>query len=541
MPILQVSKDENRQLQNIANILASSKKVVIVTGAGISTNCGVPDFRSEDGLYSLIQSQRDKASIPIAQSAKHACQPCPRKISPTSPQKSNPPTNVKGKDLFDSRIWKDPTSTSVFYTFIASLRKKIREEVKQTTSTHRFIRTMRDSRKLVRCYTQNIDGLESRLGLCTDLERGRGNRSRFTKKAKDLPHCPKGTPNPVLDGGCEVVPLHGDLTVLRCTLCQQTCGWEEAGREASLLKGKAPQCLSCALSDQQRRDRGKRGTKIGSLRPNIVLYGEEHPEADAVGSITTHDLSLAPDILLILGTSLHVQGVKTMVKEFAKCVHARPKGKGKVILVNLSKPSDSIWQDSIDYWVSMDCDEWVGSLKRHRPDIWQLQTELKAAVTKRNIRQVPKVVVESPRKKARPDKENSLIDLQGFHPTSQLRSVSWPQSKPLKESEGNSTKQPLNTCPIQDFSEEISDLMSSSQLLTPPPSSHKSSSSDRKRKRDQTLNELQECTTPTKKARGAVQAKPRTVSLPSIRCPQTQFSTGKKSKRRHTVIEIWED
>lgn len=42
MPILQVVENENRQLQNIANILASSKKIVMITGAGISTNCGIP-------------------------------------------------------------------------------------------------------------------------------------------------------------------------------------------------------------------------------------------------------------------------------------------------------------------------------------------------------------------------------------------------------------------------------------------------------------------------------------------------------------------
>ena len=42
MTILQVGKEDSRQLQNIANILASSKKIVVVTGAGISTNCGIP-------------------------------------------------------------------------------------------------------------------------------------------------------------------------------------------------------------------------------------------------------------------------------------------------------------------------------------------------------------------------------------------------------------------------------------------------------------------------------------------------------------------
>lgn len=42
MTIVEVKKEDNRQLQNIANTLAAAKKVVVVTGAGISTNCGIP-------------------------------------------------------------------------------------------------------------------------------------------------------------------------------------------------------------------------------------------------------------------------------------------------------------------------------------------------------------------------------------------------------------------------------------------------------------------------------------------------------------------
>ena len=42
MTILKVDKGDNRQLQNVANILAAANKVVVVTGAGISTNCGIP-------------------------------------------------------------------------------------------------------------------------------------------------------------------------------------------------------------------------------------------------------------------------------------------------------------------------------------------------------------------------------------------------------------------------------------------------------------------------------------------------------------------
>ena len=293
------------------------------------------------------------------------------------------PTNVKGKDLFDSVLWNDVNSTAVFYRFIASLREKIREDVRQTTPTHRFIRLLRDRRKLVRCYTQNVDGLEAREGLCMDLNKGKGNRTRFTKKAMaQTAMSGAEQEGGILDGGCEVVQLHGDLEKLRCSLCQNLSEWTDQNRR-QLLAGKAPQCQSCTRIDQDRQDRGKRGTKVGNLRPNVVLYGENHPSSDALGKITTFDLSTSPDLLLILGTSLRVHGLKTMIREFAKAVHARAGGRGKVIFVNLSRPAESVWKDSLDYWVSMDCDAWTQAVRRHRPDLWQIQAPLSMPVQKK--------------------------------------------------------------------------------------------------------------------------------------------------------------
>ncbi len=352
-------------------------------------------------------------------------------------------------------IWKDPLSTSNFYKFIASLRRKIREDIKHTTPTHRFIRTLRDTRKLVRCYTQNIDGLESREGLCTDLSRGKGNRARFTKKVKEKPQAPTHSlPNGDQDGGCEVVQLHGDLEELRCNICQKTCGWEGQGRDTLLLDGKAPECFSCAVSDQQRRDRGKRGTKVGTLRPNIVLYGEEHPSADILGTLIAHDLGLAPDVLLILGTSLHVHGLKILVKEFAKSVRARPDGKGEVIYVNLSKPSESIWKDTIDYWVSMDCDNWIGALRRHRPDLWQIQMGLKLQVTKQGAEMTRHAIygkqlcVETEE-----EKENTTNTVQKISSPKMVNPI--PRRRPLVDTMNNAL------------------AYESLQLPTPPPSGHR--------------------------------------------------------------------
>jgi len=73
---------------------------------------------------------------------------------------------------------------------------------------------MQERGKLVRCYTQNIDGLEEREGL--------------------------------LIGGKEaqVCQLHGDIHTLRCDYCngiqKYTIEWTEM-----LLNGEAPDCPEC--------------------------------------------------------------------------------------------------------------------------------------------------------------------------------------------------------------------------------------------------------------------------------------------------------
>ena len=39
------------QLEKVRRILSSSRRMVFFGGAGVSTESGVPDFRSQDGLY----------------------------------------------------------------------------------------------------------------------------------------------------------------------------------------------------------------------------------------------------------------------------------------------------------------------------------------------------------------------------------------------------------------------------------------------------------------------------------------------------------
>lgn len=138
--------------------------------------------------------------------------------------------------------------------------------------------------------------------------------------------------------------------------------------------------------------RSARALKVGTLRPAIVLYDEPHPLGDDIGMIQTMDLGKKPDMLVIMGTSLKVHGLKKLVKDFARVTHASaptpasgssPKNEkqfvGKVIFVNKTPPG-SEWDGIIDYHVSGDTDTWADKViedwKKSKPADWEMQKTL---------------------------------------------------------------------------------------------------------------------------------------------------------------------
>lgn len=112
-----------------------------------------------------------------------------------------------------------------------------------------------------------------------------------------------------------------------------------------------------------------------------MLYDEPHPLGDEIGQIQAADVRKGPDLLIIMGTSLKVHGLKKLVKEFAKVTHARksPKTSGLVIFVNKTPPG-SEWDGVIDYHVEGDTDSWaekvIADWKKHKPADWEYQTTL---------------------------------------------------------------------------------------------------------------------------------------------------------------------
>lgn len=114
-----MEEDKIEQLQKIIN---DAKHVVFFTGAGVSTDSGIPDFRSQDGLYN------QKYKYPPEEIISHSF------------------FTEKPEEFFD------------FY------RDRMLYLDAQPNEVHRFIADLEKARKSLGVVTQNIDGLHQKAG-----------------------------------------------------------------------------------------------------------------------------------------------------------------------------------------------------------------------------------------------------------------------------------------------------------------------------------------------------------------------------------------
>ena len=116
---------ENR-IEKLNKFIQESKGMVFFGGAGVSTESGIPDFRSKDGLYNTMDVKFEKYSPEYLLS--HDC------------------------------LYKKP---EVFFEFY---RQKMNCEDIEPNITHRVLARMEAAGKLTSIITQNIDGLHQKAG-----------------------------------------------------------------------------------------------------------------------------------------------------------------------------------------------------------------------------------------------------------------------------------------------------------------------------------------------------------------------------------------
>ncbi|KAJ2656965.1 NAD-dependent deacetylase hst3 [Coemansia sp. RSA 1199] len=319
------------RLAKVQRAVQASQRCLVITGAGISVSSGIPDFRSPDGLFQQLK-QKYPSSV------------------------------TNGRDLFDATLFHDASMVNVFYSFMGELRTLIDQAT--CTPTHAFIKQLDEHGKLLRCYTQNIDSLEKRVGLETafvqcedtgDKTDSTDSASKRRKQAMDK----KFT---------RAVQLHGDLDTLICTICHTRCPFSHKLAQ-EFREGTPPPCPRCKEVEEIRGIVGKRSQTTGVLRPDIVLYNEMHPQGELIGSLNEYDLKRRPDLLIVIGTSLKIPGIKRMIREMSRCVHdsaqrTQRAGAGKVIFINRDEPPRG-WNDVFDYFIEGDADQAVSLLPIH--------------------------------------------------------------------------------------------------------------------------------------------------------------------------------
>ena len=110
------------KLAKLQNIIDNSKNLVFFGGAGVSTESGIPDFRSQDGLYNQ----------------KYAY----------------PPETILSHDFFMEK-------PEEFYTFY---RDKMLALDAQPNAAHKWLAQLEEKGRLSAVVTQNIDGLHHLAG-----------------------------------------------------------------------------------------------------------------------------------------------------------------------------------------------------------------------------------------------------------------------------------------------------------------------------------------------------------------------------------------
>ena len=113
---------EKEKIEKLQNLIDNSRKIVFFGGAGVSTESGIPDFRSVDGLYN--------------QKYKY------------------PPERIISHSFFVS-------NTEEFYDFY---REKLLIDGVKPNTVHIALAQLEKKGKLLAVVTQNIDGLHQAAG-----------------------------------------------------------------------------------------------------------------------------------------------------------------------------------------------------------------------------------------------------------------------------------------------------------------------------------------------------------------------------------------
>ncbi|KAI0004421.1 SIR2-domain-containing protein [Xylariaceae sp. FL0662B] len=252
-------------IDDAVNLLKTSRNVVVLTGAGISTSLGIPDFRSkENGLY----NQLEKLGLEIDE-----------------------PSDVFHIDVFRDR-------PNIFF----SVAKDILPTTKVFSPTHAFIAMLQNKGKLLTNYTQNIDNIEANAGVSPDkLVQCHGSFATATCQKCGY-QVPGETIYPDIKAG----------KIPRCIKCAITLQSRPIKRKRSYNKSTSSKKYRRSRSEDDDDSDGQYDIpEPGVMKPDITFFGENLPDKFSQ-RLAKHDQDLV-DLVVVIGTSLKVAPVSEVV------------------------------------------------------------------------------------------------------------------------------------------------------------------------------------------------------------------------------------
>lgn len=70
----------------------------------------------------------------------------------------------------------------------------------------------------------------------------------------------------------------------------------------------------CNIRFKARKAAGMQLLPVGQLRPGMVILNETHPQGEEIANLIRGDKLSSPDLLLMLGISLKVDGPKKLLR-----------------------------------------------------------------------------------------------------------------------------------------------------------------------------------------------------------------------------------
>ncbi|ROV88500.1 hypothetical protein VSDG_09335 [Cytospora chrysosperma] len=252
-------------IDDAVDLLKKAKNIIVLTGAGISTSLGIPDFRSKGtGLYSKLAH-----------------------LGLNDPQ-----------EVFDIQLFRD--DPSMFY----SVARDILVETERFSPTHAFIALLEKKGKLLTNYSQNIDNLEAKAGISPEkLIQCHGSFATATCIS-----CGHQVP------GETIFPDIRAGHIPRCPQCAAprrptaNSRKRKLGRDGTDKKARRRRAGDYESASDSEYDMPSKG---GIMKPDITFFGEALPDAFHT-RLVEHDRDRA-DLVVVIGTSLKVAPVSEVV------------------------------------------------------------------------------------------------------------------------------------------------------------------------------------------------------------------------------------